>query len=255
MLELAKGFRCSVCDEKRNVQPRHRASLEPLPPRFHTIAADVGHWQHPGTREHRFRVSRILSRGPKQQPSAALCLQFLQEGWIQYFGCPKTLRLDPAGSFRSKAVESLCDRHQVFLDIIPGEAHWQLGICDEQAIKGVKEVMSKMSSADEDLSPEEVLSQAVYTFNHRDLVRGYSPVQHILGQAPDATGRHIPGLDVLPEDLIPLEPTEDHARNARLRAEAEKAHVDWNAAQRLQRAQNSSPRPVKEFLPGDLVFF
>ncbi|CAE7474699.1 unnamed protein product, partial [Symbiodinium sp. KB8] len=48
---------------------------------------------------------------------AMSCLSYLQEGWMQYFGKPQVLRLDPA--------------------------HWKLGVC-EQAVKGVKEVMSKV---------------------------------------------------------------------------------------------------------------
>ena len=51
VLELARNFRCSVCEERRRVQPRQVASLEPLPPKFHTLTADVGHWVHPGTGE------------------------------------------------------------------------------------------------------------------------------------------------------------------------------------------------------------
>ena len=39
------------------------------------------------------------------------------------------LRLDPAGAFRSAAVEAWCDRHAVHLDIVPGEAHWKIGDC------------------------------------------------------------------------------------------------------------------------------
>ena len=52
VLELAKEFKCSVCSEKKQVQPRHLSSLEVLPPKWHTVSADVGHWRHPGTGEH-----------------------------------------------------------------------------------------------------------------------------------------------------------------------------------------------------------
>ena len=116
VIELAKQFRCSVCEEKRRIQPRQVASLEPLPPKFHTITADVGHWTHPTTGEQqnfmvivdegsRYRTARILTKGKAQAPNAALCLNFLNEGWIQHFGRPKTMRLDPAGSFRAASVE------------------------------------------------------------------------------------------------------------------------------------------------------
>ena len=108
----------------------------------------------------RYRVARVLTRGPKQQPSAAVCLQYLGDGWTSYFGNPKCLRVDPAGSFRSQALQEFCDPHDIFLDIIPGEAHWQIGVCEE-AVKGLKETMYKMREDDVDTSVDELLSTAV----------------------------------------------------------------------------------------------
>ena len=126
IIELAKQFRCSICEEKRHVGSRHLAALEPLPPKWATISADIGHWHHPKTGEHvqfmlildegsRFRAARVLTKGSKQQPNASMCLQYIREGWAQYFGMPKTLRLDPAGAFRSHQLETFCDRHGIFL--------------------------------------------------------------------------------------------------------------------------------------------
>ena len=97
VLQLAQEFKCSICQEKGKVQPRQVASLEPLPPKFHTISADVGHWVHPATGEHqnfmviidegsRFRMARILVKGQKQAPTTAACTNYLQEGWFRCLG-------------------------------------------------------------------------------------------------------------------------------------------------------------------------
>ena len=40
----------------------------------------------------RFLVGRIMN--------AAQFLNYFQEGWVQYFGSPNVLRLDPSGVFR-----------------------------------------------------------------------------------------------------------------------------------------------------------
>ena len=163
VIKLAEEFKCSICEEKKRIQPRHVASLEPLPPKFHTISADVGHFYHEGKKEHvqflliidegsRFRVAKVVSRGQKQQPSGATCVLFIQEGWSQIFGQPRTLRLDPAGNFRSQAVEQFCDRQGIYLDIVPGEAHWKIGVC-EQAVQGVKALMEKLVMAESDIEP------------------------------------------------------------------------------------------------------
>ena len=94
----------------------------------------------------------------------------------------------PDGTFRSNAIAEYCDRHKVFLDIIPGEAHWKLGTC-ENAVKGIKELMSKQALAEPDITVRDALSEAVRVFNEREMIRGYSPIQHALGRAPDASGR------------------------------------------------------------------
>eukprot|EP00439_Symbiodinium_sp_Y106_P029505 s2527_g3.t1 len=265
VLKLASEFRCSICEERQKVQPRHVASLEPLPPKFHTVSADVGHWTHPVTKEQsqflviidegsRFRIAKIMSQGPKQQPSGAASVQYLREGWAQVFGNPRTLRLDPAGNFRSQAVKDYCDRHQVFLDLIPGEAHWKVGVC-EQAVQGLKTVMDKLCQAEGTLSAEEALATAVRTFNQRDLVRGYSPVQHVLGQAPDETGRIDVSRPHIPPELLVENPSTEFQEAVRRRAEAEKAHSEWVARQRLVRAANSRSKRVLDYQPGELVFF
>eukprot|EP00439_Symbiodinium_sp_Y106_P034056 s2629_g4.t1 len=116
-LKLAEEFTCNVCKEKQRPPPRNLAALEPLPPKLYTIGADIGHWTHPHTEESyqfmiivdegsRFRTARILSSGSKKAPNAQDCLSYLQEGWVQYFGHPRALRLDPAGAFRSAAART-----------------------------------------------------------------------------------------------------------------------------------------------------
>ncbi|CAE7833265.1 RE1 [Symbiodinium sp. CCMP2592] len=240
-------------------------ATQPLPPKFTTVSADIGHWVHPQTEESvyfmviidegsRFRTTRILTRGPRQAPNAQHCLQYLQEGWVQYFGYPKCLRLDPAGAFRSQAVEDWCDRHSVFLDIVPGEAHWKIGAC-ENAVHGVKEVMQKLCQYDPELNVEQALSEATTCFNHKEIIRGFSPAQHVLGQAPDETGRYLSASQGLPPDLLCENSQGEFARAANLRSEAEKALSEWQAKQRIMRAQHSRHRPCYDYQPGELVFY
>ena len=264
-LKLAADFKCSICQEKCRPQARNLATLEPLPPKLSTICADIGHWVHPHTEESiyfmliidegsRYRTSRIISRGPRQAPNAQQCLHYLQEGWVQYFGYPRCLRLDPAGAFRSQAVEDWCDRHSVFLDIVPGEAHWKIGAC-ENAVHGVKEVMQKLCLHDSELTSEEALSEATTCFNHKELIRGFSPAQHILGPLPDETGRFLSGCKQLPPDLLCENSAGEFERAVNRRSEAEKALCDWQARQRLQRAKHSRHRPCYDYQPGELVFY
>ena len=186
----------------------------------------------------RFRIARILTQGSKQQPSAAMCLDYLQEGWAQVFGKPEVLRLDAAGAFRSQTVES---RHSIFLDLVPADAHWQIGVC-EQAIKGVKHVMERLCAEDEHLSSKEALSLAIETFNNREQIRGYTPIQHAFGRNPDVTGRLVARPERVGDDWILGSGDEAFVRSATARAAAEKALSDWQARQRISRAMNSNTR-------------
>ena len=254
-----------VSEERQQIGARHLASLEVLPPKWHAVSADIGHWRHPATGEHvqfmliidqgsRFRLARILTKGSKQQPSGPACLHYLEEGWSQVFGQPRALRLDPAGAFRGQAITEYCDRHGIHLDLIPADAHWSTGIC-EQAVQGTKELMSKIAEAEPTVSAEEALSQAVRTFNEREQIRGYSPIQHAFGRSPDATGRLGNGPHELPDELLVESAGADFERTLQRRAAAERALADWQAGQRLSRARNSRTRPLPDFSAGELVYF
>ena len=264
IIDLAKKFECSVCKERQRPVPRPLSTLEPLPPKWSVVSGDMGVWEDPHNHKKytflllidegsRFRVCRLLGEGKKYHATAAQFISTFQECWSQYFGLPNSLRIDPDGTFRSTAVEDFCDRSRIFLDIIPGEAHWKLGVC-EQAIQGTKEVMTKLAMDDPEVGASEILSEAVRTFNNRDLVRGYSPIQHALGRAPDSCDRVFPqGVQDSPE--LQVENSEGEMwRNVHRMKLAEGAFHDWMAQQRLLKAKNSRSRPVREYQPGDLVY-
>ena len=265
VMKLAHEFRCSVCEEKKRINTKHVSSLEAIPPKFSTISADGGKWTHPITKEDyefaviidegsRFRVARVLKQGRKQTMNAAQFLDYLREGWIQYFGRPHVLRLDPAGAFRSREIESFCDASDVFLDVIPGEAHWQLGTC-EQAVKGLKEVMTKLVEQDNQIETSTALAEAVRVFNAREMVRGFSPQQHVLGRAPDESGRFVASLTGEQVQQLLGNPEGEVEQTISLMKAAEHALIEWQAKQRTNKAMNSRAQRCMDYRPGDLVYF
>ena len=265
VLELAGNFECAICREKGRIQPKHVASLETLPPALATVSADGGKWAHPESGEEvefvcaidegsRYRIAKVLKRGSKQTMSAADFMRFMDEHWIQYFGNPHTLRLDPSGAFRSRELDRYCEEKGIYLDVIAGEAHWQLGTC-EQAIRGIKEVMSKLAVDNPRASVEQLLSESVKVFNTRELVRGFSPLQHLMGRCPDETDRLVTGLAERGHEPI-MEPASGALQRAvEIRQQAEIALSQWQAQQRLRRAFNSRPSTDHQYRPGDLVFY
>lgn len=263
VIKEAEQFKCSVCHERSQPKPRNQSSLEPQPRRLEVLSADVGHWIHPVSGEQqfllmldegsRFRVARHLHTGQQKHISATQFISTLKEAWFEYFGIPHTLRVDPDGAFRSHELGAFCDQNRIFLDMIPGEAHWKNGTC-EKGVQGLKELMYKLASDFPDEAFVDLLSEATRVFNSRELVRGFSPIQHVMGRAPDETGRFFPVPAGWSDDLLCEGATAEHTRCYQLRLEAEKAYLDWSTRQRLTRARNSRGQRVLDFSAGDLVF-
>jgi len=162
--------------------------------------------------------------------------------------------LDPAGAFRGNEVERFCDKHGIDLDFIPDEADWKVGVC-EQAIQGFKTLMDKLAEGDPKISPEEALSTAIHTFNNRELVRGFSPSQHAFGRAPDETGRFVQSLTGQPTEQFLPHPGTDFETTVGRMKQAEQAHSEWNAAERIRRAMQSHGNRPQNYQPGDLVLY
>jgi hypothetical protein len=264
IIQEAEKFRCTVCEEKCRPQPRNLASLEPQPQHFDTLTADVGHFIHPHTGEHhqflmmvdeesRFKVGMVFLQGRKQHVSAALFMKTLKEAWFSYFGCPKTLRLDPDGAFRSHGLSEFCDQNHIFLDLVPSEGHWKLGVC-ERAIQATKSILEKVLHERPETTAEDALSECIRALNCREVIRGYSPIQHVLGKSPDETDRIFNPKMVQSPEILHESATVQHHQTEALRLCAEKAFLDWNTHDRLQRATHSRHRRLLNFSAGDLVY-
>ena len=187
--------------KKKRVNHKQVSSLEPLPPKLYTVSADGGKWIHPSTGEYcefaliidegsRFRVARVLKKGNHQTMTAAEFLDYLREGWIQYFGKPVTLRLDPAGAFRSHEMEHFCDDQGILLDVIPGEAHWQLGRAERHGAI-LKHMIDKFHEDHLIGSPhdfEQCLIQLCNAKNALSRHEGFTPEMWVLGKMKPLPG-------------------------------------------------------------------
>ena len=69
------------------------------------------------------------------------------------------------------------------------------------------------------------------------------------------TGRIVQNPEGLAEECLIESADAEFEQSARLRAEAEKAHAQWQAEQRITRALNSRAKPVHDYQPGELVYF
>ena len=96
--------------------------------------------------------------------------------------------VDSEGSWMSEAAAVVFGKESVLLEPIPRQAHWQTGLVEE-VIRGLKATMTATALENPDMGAHECLARAVAASNSREDVRGYSPLQHVLGRAQDLDGR------------------------------------------------------------------
>ena len=265
VIDLAKDFKCEVCEERKRPAPRRVATLEVVPKRWTVALADYAVWRHPISKERitvglimdqgsRFLVGKILGKGESSNVKSSQYIEFYQSHWLQYFGHPDFLRFDAEGTWRSREIDSYFSKNQVMLDPIPGDAHWHLSPL-ERSIAWLKELLSRLAQETSSISTHEAVHQALNIWNRREMVRGFSPHQHALGQAPDLDGRFFrDDVRGLPVEIMET-PIGELERHQGLRLQAEETFLKWQAKERLARVMNSKSKPIPVYTPGELVFY
>ena len=265
VLKLAQEFRCSACEERKRPDPRRQANLEVQTSRWKSVQMDAAFWRHPQSKKQvqfvllldeasRFMVGRMVRTEGTRGIKAAEYVQIFEQLWRPYFGLPDVLRTDPEGALKSKEFLEHFQQQGTMVDKIPAEAHWNLSNV-ERGIEWVKELLTKQSMENEAMDYDQLLSHAICTWNHREIVRGFSPVQHALGRVPDADGRLFEERSHdMPLEMM-CDPDSELAQSHKTRADAAKTFIDWQLKEKANRAYNSRHHVFKDVCPGDLVFY
>ena len=267
VLELAKDFKCSTCEERRRPLPRRLANLEVSTEKCKIVQMDAAHWTPgPGDSRNkcqfmvfvdeasRFAVAKLFRKDGGGHVTANDITAAFHEVWEPCFGLPELVRADPDGACRSKELDLHFQQLGIETDNIPADAHWKISVV-ERSIQWIKELMTKCAGENPQYSHEAILAQAVRTWNQREPVRGYSPYQWMLGKAPDFEDRmFVPDVHKLPGSLL-HHPEGGLKRSESLRRHSEKSFIDWQYSEKLSRAKNSRAKDYNMYMPGDLVYF
>ena len=181
VMRCAAKFSCDVCRERRSPPPRPQSSLVEIAPKWSVLQCDSG-TLHPETGEKwtfmlgidegcRLRVGKILFQHQTRTPSAMDFLDFYEEQWFPHFGKPETIRLHPAGSFRSRTVDEYMSTRHIMLQEIPAEAHWQISLV-ERAIQTVKAMLTSLISEHPEMRVSGAFSRTLWAANTHDQHRG-----------------------------------------------------------------------------------
>ena len=137
---IASNMKCMDCEESLMPPARRAVTLEHATQLWEVLQVDnmeftvddtTYHFQVFGGRGFRLRGSKnfFFSHPARESrcPTGMEVLQHLHQGWIQYFGYPRCIKLDKEGAHRSKQLDEWAEAHGVELEGIPAEAHGQIG--------------------------------------------------------------------------------------------------------------------------------
>ncbi|CAE8593334.1 unnamed protein product, partial [Polarella glacialis] len=240
-------------------------TLEPIPPKWKVMQVDVGTWTDPRDNKKwkfvlftdegcRLKVGKLVFQHSTRQVTWDDLKTTFEELWVPHFGKPEVIRMDPDGAWRNRDADAYFAERGVLLEPIPAEAHWQIGII-ERAIQATKKFMNDLANEFADITPREIFSQTLCAINSREMIKGYSSIQHAVGRVPDEFGRMFDSGFVGAPPILPGLIEHEFGNSIKVMATAEKSFLDWQANERLKRADHAGSRPLRNFCPGDLVYY
>ncbi|CAK9110706.1 unnamed protein product, partial [Durusdinium trenchii] len=254
----AMQLKCPECIESQTATPLTKISVEREEVLWKTLQMDGFYFRHRGWIHHfilfmdeasSFAVVKEIKFHEDDQSenvSTREAIEALEESWCQIFGYPSKLRCDAEGAFRGTELATWCSERGIDMQRTPAEHHSSTGLVE----KGIGELRHKMETflRNEPVEPKRAAFAMTQAHNHVTRVGGYAPAQWAFGRSASAK-----------EDIAisSSEATPGHqmAESLRLRIEAEHLHNKLTAASRLSRAQNARSKPVKQFIPGDVVYY
>ena len=174
--------------------------------------------------------------------------------WIRTFGLPEVITCDAGKEFTAQFVQRATS-HGVVVYQIGARAPWQNGRAERHGAH-FKELLEKARSEIVLTNQEELklLMQEVEAAKNRFSNRpGFSPVQRHIGQWPRCPSE-ILSDDVVDPTLVAGALVDDIERLHEMRRIAQKAFIEKNTRQAVQKVMRGRARTSVEFKAGDYVY-
>ena len=191
-----------------------------------------------------------VAPGTGRNATSEEVISALSPGWVQYFGFPRTIKLDKEGARRGKLFEDWAQGHGIEV-AVPAEAHGQIGQVERLVGTLKKKVLSHLRSSAE--PPEVAIWAMMMAHNRMTDVGGYSPAQWVFGRNMTDSLRLHDGPD-LPY-WSGMANSERMQRQLTCRLEAETHHREHVMQEKLNQAFNTKMTKPVRFDPGALVFY
>eukprot|EP00971_Amphidinium_carterae_P113979 2258445-Amphidinium_carterae.1 len=266
VLAIAKDLRCSICQQTHTPVPHHMSAAMPCIGFNQVVGVDLFFIQGPEG-DGQIPVLSMICWGTLMHVCVLLkdktskrVRKAYRRNWLRVFGPPRKVVSDQGGEFMGA---EFCERLETdgsVHEVTPADAPWQNGRTERHG--GTVKLM--LTRARMTLPPrnrdelEELLVATVQAKNAYTLVGGFSPFQRVFG-----TQLHLPGGNFGDEwrehEIATMSAIEAGdaalARTMEMRRAAREAFQFVDSSSRVRRSILSGPRPVKQFQPGDQVYF
>ena len=260
VLRAAKGLKCETCTRTQAPAISKPAAIGNILQFNQVVGADLLYVHDVNGRKHEmlsivdFSSSYHIVIPVARKDTPTLEQAFCQH-WVNVFGAPGTIAIDLENGLQ-KALARVADWTGMAIRSCAGQAHWQAGFTERQG--GAWKAIFNRVSEDKNVTQADIhlaVAAVSHAKNTLRKVSGFSPAQHVFGQAPtlaedllDGPLAHVPDGEVVVDDK--------HAREVAMRTAARAAFHFVQTDDRVRRALQGRARvQAREPNVGDRVFF
>ena len=252
---LAGQIQCPSCTESKKPPSPPVASLHETPGLLEIIGADIFESEHNGVK-FKFMLVRDRASGlvmvdllkkfggedevTAWEPNTEVVIKVFAK-WMMHNPSPKWILTDSATYFTSQRMMDFAGNSGIGLLTTPAESHQMLG-AEEGAINIIRNTVARLLRDEEELDIETAYQLAAHGHNQCIGPTGFSPFQWTRGSA--APMENIP---------IGLNPRRAFDGMLKLKEKARVAYEMESAKSRLSKLNNTVPKPVQVFKPGQLA--
>ena len=217
--ELSQGvldLKCSVCQMQQRPKLQRPSTLKEELEFGDKIAMDGVKWTNKQGQE--FHFYHFIDYGTNFHtaviaPNRAEVQEKFVSGWMNWAGPPNEILLDSATEFLSQPFEEFLQTLGVQCQVIPPDAHWQLGRIERHG--GVLQNMLGKYELEHDVTNyqqlQQALTQCTMAKNACSLKQGFAPDALVFGR-----GLRIPG-SVTSDDTLPAHARADYNDHSGIR--------------------------------------
>ncbi|CAE7943401.1 RE2 [Symbiodinium necroappetens] len=265
VVKMALDLQCADCQEMRLADSAPAVSLHQSDTPWKVIQVDnaelkvgnqVTHFMLIADEATHLIVAAYLytrENTEGRNATAEEAVKAIEQHWVQMFGLPATLRLDPEGCFRSKFLEEWASERGVEVLPSPGEAHQQTGLVESLIGKVKKDAITLM--AGDAMDPFRAILNVVAAHNTVHRTKGFSPAQWAFGRDFGSDGRLFDSEHGLPCVQAKVYNDTTFGESLNIREAAAAVYRKSQADHQMSRLMNMKTRPSRQYLPGDLVYY